>query len=78
MKREWGKTEVISWKSEGVEWGMQMAKENSRIRFEFGEQSQSRRKRRGASKGYQAGGEHSEKRTEDSQGGMVRELFIQW
>lgn len=49
--------------------GMQMLKENSRIRFEFGEQSQSRRKRRGTSKGYQAGGEHSEKRTEDSQGG---------
>lgn len=55
-----------------------MPKENSRIRFEFGEQSQSRRKRRGTSKGYQAGGEHSEKRTEDSQGGMGQELFIQW
>ena len=56
---------------------MQMAKENSRIRFEFGEQSQSRRKRRGASKGYQAGGEHRGKRTEDRQGGTVQELFTQ-
>ena len=49
-----------------------MVKENSRIRFEFGEQSQSRRKRRGTSKGYQAGGEQAKRELRTAKEGWFR------
>lgn len=50
-------------------------KENLRTRTEFGEHPESRRRRTGTRKGYQAGGDPREKkRTEEGKGGIVQEL----